>query len=56
MNILTPTDFLQLVQDMREAQKSYFSTRSKAALVRSKELEKKVDELIQNYHTTILNV
>ena len=39
-------EFLILVKDMREAQKEYFRTRSRDALVRSKSLEKQVDEEI----------
>jgi len=35
--------FEKLVQKMRETQKEYFATRSKAALIQSKELEKEVD-------------
>ena len=38
--------FMQLVKDMREAQKEYFSTRSKESLQRSKDLERRVDEEI----------
>ena len=38
--------FMQLVKDMREAQKEYFSTRSKESLQRSKALERRVDEEI----------
>lgn len=44
---MTNEDFFQLVDDMRKAQKEYFATKSKAALIRSKELEKKVDECIK---------
>ena len=35
--------FMQLVKDMREAQKEYFSTRSKESLQRSKAVERRVD-------------
>lgn len=35
--------FLEVVSRMRTAQKEYFSTRSRAALIQSKELERKVD-------------
>ena len=38
--------FMQLVKDMRAAQKEYFSTRSKESLQRSKALERRVDEEI----------
>jgi hypothetical protein len=36
--------FARLVNEMRQAQKEYFRTRSPAALERSKQLEKRVDE------------
>lgn len=36
-------NFLELVSCMRTAQKEYFSTRSRSALIQSKELERKVD-------------
>jgi hypothetical protein len=36
-------NFLELVSRMRTAQKEYFSTRSRSALIQSKELERKVD-------------
>lgn len=36
-------DYLKALYEMREAQKIYFKTRSKEALIRSKEYEKKID-------------
>lgn len=42
-------DFYFLVQKMREYQKAYFKTRDKAVLIRSKELEKQVDEAISRW-------
>lgn len=36
-------EFFDVVSQMREAQKSYFRTRSKSSLEKSKELEKQVD-------------
>lgn len=36
--------YMQYVYEMREAQKVYFRTRSKDALIRSKEYEKLIDE------------
>lgn len=36
--------FFNLVKEMREAQKEYFSTRAHSALVRSKDLERRVDD------------
>ena len=38
--------FFDLTASMRKAQKEYFRTRSKAALVLSKELERQVDDEI----------
>lgn len=40
-------EFFNAVAEMRDAQKSYFKTRSKDDLKRSKELERKVDAMIQ---------
>lgn len=40
-------EFFNTVAEMRDAQKSYFKTRSKDDLKRSKELERKVDAMIQ---------
>lgn len=34
---------LELVREMREAQKQYFKTRSKKSLLKARELEHKVD-------------
>lgn len=42
------TEFMQLVRDMRNAQKEYFRTRSKDLLNRSKELERMVDAELQS--------
>lgn len=41
--------FLELVSRMRTAQKEYFSTRSRAALIQSKELERKVDLMLLDF-------
>ena len=41
-------DFVYLVQEMRLAQKNYFGTRMKKWLIRSKELEKQVDKLLED--------
>ena len=40
-------EFFDLVSDMRQAQKDYFKTRDKEVLVKSKELEKRVDDEIK---------
>lgn len=40
-------EFFKLVIEMRNAQKSYFRTRDKGDLQRSKELEKQVDDEIR---------
>lgn len=39
-------EFMDLVADMRRAQKEYFRTRSDAALRASKTLERRVDEAL----------
>lgn len=41
-------EFIELVREMRNAQKEYFKTRSKDVLNRSKELERKVDAELQS--------
>ncbi len=43
---MTVGEFVNAVKEMREAQKKYFRTRSQDALLKSKELEKIVDNLI----------
>lgn len=42
------TDFEQLVFDMRQAQKTYFRTRTPVALNESKRLERAVDQYLEN--------
>lgn len=44
----TLNDLVGLVREMRTAQKQYFATRSKEALTRSKNLEKRVDKAISD--------
>lgn len=44
---MTAKEFFKLVIEMRNAQKSYFRTRDKGDLQRSKELEKQVDDEIR---------
>ncbi len=41
------TEFLQVVQEMRDAQKRYFDTRDTTVLNESRRLEKKVDAIIE---------
>lgn len=41
-------EFIELVREMRAAQKEYFKTRSKDVLSRSKELERNVDAELQS--------
>ncbi len=41
--------FVRMVEQMRTAQKSYFSTRSPQALEKSKQLEREVDRTIKAY-------
>ena len=43
---MTVGDFINIVKEMRKAQKEYFRTRSQASLTKSKELEKTVDKLL----------
>lgn len=45
-------EFIELVREMRAAQKEYFRTRSKDVLNRSKELERKVDAELQSINNT----
>ena len=40
--------FIELVKEMRTQQRTYFRTRSKETLIKSKELEGKVDLFIKN--------
>ena len=40
-------DFMALVKEMRQAQKSYFQTRNRDWLDKSKELERQVDKAIR---------
>ena len=40
---MNESNFLKLAKEMRDTQKEYFATRSKGALIRSKDLEKKFD-------------
>ena len=48
------TEFLQVVQEMRDAQKRYFDTRDTTALNESRRLEKKVDAIIEMFQTPSL--
>ena len=43
---MNQSEFMLLVEQMRNAQKEYFKTRDRMVLLKSKELEKKVDEQI----------
>lgn len=45
---MTIADFINLVEQMRIAQKSYFKTRSYESLTKSKSLEKQVDNLLSD--------
>jgi hypothetical protein len=46
--MLNVMEFIELVREMRAAQKEYFKKRSKDVLNRSKELERKVDAELQS--------
>lgn len=41
------TEFMQLVREMRKAQKEYFKTRDRDVPAKSKQLEKRVDDEIK---------
>ena len=43
--------FVDLVKEMRDAQKSYFARKSPEKLKRSKELEKQVDKTIEEFNS-----
>ena len=45
---MTTGDFADLVKKMRDAQKEYFKTRSNDSLRRSKDYERKVDEVLSS--------
>lgn len=51
-NYTTMKEFIELVREMRNAQKEYFKKRTKDALNRSKELERKVDAELQSINNT----
>lgn len=42
-------EFVKTVQEMRKYQKEYFKTRNKVALAKSKELERKLDNMLSNF-------
>jgi Na+/phosphate symporter len=50
--MLNVMKLIELVREMRAAQKEYFKKRSKDVLNRSKELERKVDNYIQSIINT----
>lgn len=52
---MTTGEFADKVSAMREAQKKYFKYRSKETLQRSKQLEKEVDEILENRKKRIEN-
>ncbi|MFA6734673.1 MAG: hypothetical protein WCS71_06235 [Sphaerochaetaceae bacterium] len=45
--MISLVDFASLVQEMREAQQSYFTDRTRENLVLSKTLEAKVDKMVR---------
>lgn len=47
--------FFDLTASMRKAQKEYFKTRSRDALNRSKELEKRIDDEIERVNRVLGN-
>lgn len=44
---MTAGKFADLVMEMRDAQRKYFRTRSKASLEASKSLEQRVDKILE---------
>ena len=50
---MTARDFFDLVREMREAQRSYFLTRSRDLLDKSKALEREVDREISRVDTIL---
>lgn len=50
---MTPKEFFEKVVRMREAQKSYFKTRSSMALQLSKKLEREIDSEIARVNQII---
>lgn len=44
---MKPSEFANLVEQMRDAQKKYFKTRDQSDLKRSKNLEYQVDQFLQ---------
>ncbi len=49
-------EFIKTVQEMRNAQKEYFKTRDKATLAKSKELERKVDNMLSHLAPNMPNL
>ena len=47
--------FLEVVSQMRSAQKKYFRTRDKDVLIKSKQLESQVDKFINDFNSQNLN-
>jgi predicted RNA-binding Zn ribbon-like protein len=47
---MTVSEFVSLVEKMREAQKRYFRTRASYNLNDSKKLEKQVDEAVEQWN------
>ena len=48
---MTSAEVYSLVREMRNAQREYFRTRSKESLMKSKTLEKQVDEALSGQAT-----
>ena len=47
---MTEKEIIKLAEKMRQAQKDYFATRSRADLTAAKSLEKQLDEAIREYN------
>lgn len=52
---MTSREFFDKVAEMRRAQRDYFKTRDKDTLIRSKQLEKEVDDEIKRVTEILTN-
>ena len=53
IEVMNSRDFFDMVCRMRKAQKNYFKTRDRDALIVSKEIERQVDEEINRVNTVL---
>ena len=45
---MTYEDFKQLVYEMRQMQRTWFKTHEQSAIIRSRQLEKRVDDVLES--------